>query len=77
MFKKKLFFIIGITLIIASACNSGEQSTVIADSTQSLSATDSMPVLHSPVIDSSAIIKTPSTNDNNVIVPDTTSHNGN
>lgn len=61
-----------IFFILAAACNVGTTSSK-TDSSEVPSAMDTMPVLHPGNFDSSGTIKTPPTNDNNVINPDTTS----
>lgn len=58
-----------IILFIIAGCNNAEtiQGT---DTTGVPSALDFMPVLHPGRFDSTGVVKTPPTNDDNVIVPD-------
>jgi hypothetical protein len=62
-----------IFILQVAACksnNNNNETTV--DSTHAGNVVDSMPVVNTPVTDSSAIITTPPVNDNNVVNPDTT-----
>ena len=64
-----LFLCLAITL---SSCNSGSDASNKTDSTFLSSPADSMPILIPPITDSSGVLKTPSVNDPNVILPDST-----
>ena len=68
-------FIVVILLPLAIACSSGGNKAPAVDSPQAPSGSDTMPVLHPGKFDSSGTIKTPPTNDNNVIVPDSNTQN--
>jgi len=62
--------VLAICFISGAACN-GNTNSGKTDSAEVPSAMDTMPVLHPGNFDSSGTIKTPPTNDNNAIVPDT------
>jgi hypothetical protein len=67
---KQTLSILLLLLVIFSSCNSGETNNTNIDSLYHDSPADSMPVVAPPVTDSEAVIKTPPTNDDNVIMPD-------
>lgn len=60
-----------IIFLTVAACKRNGSTGNGTNSAKAPSAMDTMPVLHPGNFDSSGTIKTPSTNDNNVIVPDT------
>jgi hypothetical protein len=70
VFISYAFSTIFILQIVACNTNSNDTTTV-EDSTQPGAVTDSMPVVNTPITDSSAIITTPRINDDNVVNPDT------
>lgn len=67
--KKMLLYFAVIIFLTVAACKGNGNTGNGTDSAKVSSAMDTMPVLHPGNFDSSGTIKTPSTNDNNVIVP--------
>lgn len=63
--------ILFISMLTLASCG-GDSSLSAKDTINQNVPVDSMPVVAPPVNDSEAVIKTPPTNDENVIVPDST-----
>jgi hypothetical protein len=70
----KQFFLSGAVILgifqLTISCNSNANNTPVTDSIHSSDVIDSMPVMNTPVMDSSSIIITPPVGDENVIIPD-------
>jgi len=69
--KKTFLYFTVIIFLTAAGCSENDNRGNTTNGSQVPSAMDTMPVLHPGKFDSSSTIKTPPTNDNNVIVPDT------
>ena len=63
---KKLGFLS--MLVVLFACNAAENKQ--GADTAAAKAADTMPVLDGMPVDTTSVIRTPSTNDNNVVMPD-------
>lgn len=72
MFIKATYTFCCSLLILFAACNGGDQQGISTSDSASTATVDSMPVVNPGTADSSAVIQTPGTNDDNVIVPDST-----
>lgn len=64
-----IFIFLMFIISISTACNGGTANENASDSART-PAMDSMPVIAPNFHDTEAVITTPPTNDNNVIIPD-------
>jgi len=74
LFNKLYIIFLATFIVVIAGCNSGESTNETSDTAQNIPGTiDTVPPVVNPGVgDTTSTLKTPPTNDNNTIMPDST-----